>query len=110
MFGEAVNAVKSIQPIIMVLVASWPVLCLEMCPGLVQVTMVMFQVTMVMVLVTMVMIQVTIVMAQGTNGDGPDSHGDGSGNYAGLRWMPGPATEVADLDRAGWELRHRLRY
>lgn len=43
------------------------------------------------------------------NGDGPDSHGDGSGNYAGLRWMPGPATEVADLDRAGWELRHRLR-
>ena len=43
------------------------------------------------------------------NGDGPDSHGDGSGNYAGWRWMPGPATEVADLDRASWELRHRLR-
>ena len=40
---------------------------------------------------------------------GPDNHSDGSGNYAGLRWMPGPATEVADLDRAGWELRHRLR-
>ena len=39
MFGEAVNAVKIIQPIIMVLVASWPVLCLEMWPGLVQVTM-----------------------------------------------------------------------
>ena len=66
MFGEAVNAVKSIQHIIMVLVASWPVLCLEMWPGLVQVTMVVVQVTMVMVLITMVMIQVTIVMAQGT--------------------------------------------
>ena len=24
--------------------------------------------------------------------------------------MPGPATEVADLDRAGWVLRYRLRY
>lgn len=46
----------------------------------------------------------------GNNGDGPDSHGNGSGNHAGLRWMPGPATEVADLDREGWELRHRLRY
>lgn len=41
MFGEAVKAVKSIQPIIMVLVASWAVLCLEMRPGLVQVTIVM---------------------------------------------------------------------
>ena len=66
MFGEAVNAVKIIQRIIMVLVASWPVVCLEMWPGLVQVTMVVVQVTVVMVLVTMVMIQLTKVMAQGT--------------------------------------------
>lgn len=110
MFGEAVNAVKSIQPIIMVLVASWPVLCLEMWPGLVQVTMVVVQVTMVMVLVTMVMIQVTIVMAQGTMVMVQTAMVMVQVTMPGLRWMPGPATEVADLDREGWELRHRLRY
>lgn len=53
MFGEAVNAVKSIQPILMVLAASWPVLCFEMQPSMVQVTLVMVQIITVVVQVTM---------------------------------------------------------
>lgn len=38
----------------MVLAASWPVLCLDMWPNLVQATMVLVKVTVVMVQVTMV--------------------------------------------------------